>query len=166
MELKQSFYKMSAGKLFFLAYFVCFAIFLAIGLRPAEAIDLEVSATLIIPAIGLESDVTTLSVKEHRLETPDYIAGSFSRFKNKTLLIGHSSTVFSKLKDLKVGNKIVYAGTKYQIVKIETMKKSEISMHDILADTDKRTIILMTCAGESLGGQDATHRLIITAEAE
>ncbi len=37
-------------------------------------------------------------------------------------------------------------------------------MTEILSGASVDTIILMTCAGDSLPNQDATHRLIITAE--
>jgi sortase (surface protein transpeptidase) len=37
-------------------------------------------------------------------------------------------------------------------------------MAEIVAETEKNTVVLMTCYGESLGGQDYSHRLIITAE--
>ena len=38
-------------------------------------------------------------------------------------------------------------------------------MEEILSPAETNTIIIMTCAGEPLPGQDATHRLIVTATA-
>ena len=37
-------------------------------------------------------------------------------------------------------------------------------MSQLLAPSDRPTLILMTCAGDPLPNQDATHRLIVTAE--
>ncbi len=45
-------------------------------------------------------------------------------------------------------------------------EKSMISMSELLKADDKETIVIMTCAGESLENGDATHRLIVTAVAE
>ena len=36
-------------------------------------------------------------------------------------------------------------------------------MDEVLAPTEQNTLVIMTCAGEDLGGGDATHRLIVTA---
>ena len=166
MELKRRFWRFSLKNLLILLYFGGFAIFLSIGLRPAEAKNYEISAEVNIPAINLRSDVTALGVKDHRLETPDYIVGSFSRFENKVLLIGHSSTVFANLKNLKVGDELIYDDAKYVVIRQEIVEKPKIDMDEILANARKKTLVLMTCAGESVGVKDATHRLIITAEAE
>lgn len=142
-----------------------FMVYLIIGLQPADAANYEISAELSIPSIGLESDVTTLTLKDKVLETPDYIVGSFSRAKNKTLLIGHSSTVFQDLGEVKIGDAIEYDETGYRVVETKVFEKAEISMEEILAAEDTDTLVIMTCAGEDLGDGDATHRLIIVASA-
>jgi sortase (surface protein transpeptidase) len=36
-------------------------------------------------------------------------------------------------------------------------------MNELLSDAPEKTVIIMTCAGDPLPNQDATHRLIITA---
>ena len=83
--------------------------------------------------------------------------------ENKTLLIGHSTTVFSELNRVQLKDKIIYDGRDYLVNKIETWKKELINMGRLLKAEEKDTIVLMTCAGELLGEGDATHRLIITA---
>lgn len=37
-------------------------------------------------------------------------------------------------------------------------------MNAILSSSEVETLVIMTCAGTPLPGQDATHRLVITAE--
>lgn len=146
-----------------LCYVVAFAVYLILGLQPAGAVQYEVSGALEIPSINLYSDVTTLELKDHRLNTPDTIVGSYSRYSSKTLLIGHSTTVFKDLNQAKVGEIITYNGKKYLIKDATIIAKPKINMDALLAPETRNTIIIMTCAGEILEGQDATHRLVVTA---
>ena len=150
--------------IFISAYVLFFASYLVIGIQPAEAAEYEISATLKIPSISLESDVTTLLLDNHRLATPESIVGSFSR-NQTTLLIGHSSSVFQNLSQAQINDIIYYNGSAYLITTVETKPKNEINIDQLLL-SDDATLILMTCAGEDLGNGDATHRLIITAKKE
>lgn len=163
MELKKSF---NYRKIVLPLYVFLFLIYLAVGLMPAEATDYVVATELKIPHINLVSDVATLKLENYELKTPDSIVGSFTRSKNKTLLIGHASTVFSKLNDLEVGDEIIYESMIFYVESMIVKEKSMISMNEILKAEDKNTLILMTCAGETLKDGDATHRLIVTARAE
>lgn len=144
-------------------YFLALIIYLWVGFLPAGAYNYEITAELNIPSIELVSDVTSLSLENHELKTPDYIVGSFSRAKNKTLLIGHASTVFKKLDEVQIGDEIVYDDTIYYIYSKEILEKSEVKMGKLLAKADKETLVVMTCAGEQVGETDATHRLILYA---
>ena len=143
---------------------VYFTVFLSLGLNAVDATPLDISAELAIPSIGLESDVTTLQLENYSLKTPDLIVGSYIRAKNKTLLIGHSSTVFKDLDKVWDGAEIIYDDTVYHVLYSTVMKKEDINMNALLAGAERETLILMTCAGEDLGGGDATHRLIIKSE--
>ena len=160
MELKRKF---SIKKLFTVFYVLALAVYLIVGLQPAGATEYEVSGNLMIPSINLNSDVTDLELVEHKLETPDTIVGSYQKYPTKTLLIGHSSTVFENLNEVSLGDVIVYNGEQYKIAKTETLKKTNVDMNRILAPTRENTIIIMTCAGEIIDEKDATHRLIVTA---
>ncbi len=166
MEIKRRFNLYDFRFVLALVYFVCFGWFLYTGLSPVDAINYDIVAEIKIPAIDLVSDVAKLQLKNHQLETPNDIVGSFSRAKNKTFLIGHSSTVFKNLNELKVGDVVFYDEVIYTVIKIETFKKEDINMNKLLSREENNTLILMTCAGQSLGNNDATHRLIITAEIE
>lgn len=119
---------------------------------------------LLIPSIGLTSGVTKLELKNNKLDTPNSIVGSYGKNTNKTLLIGHSSTVFKNLDLVNVNDVITYNNVDYAITSVETFKKSDVNMRDILKSESENTIILMTCAGTPVGDQDATHRLIVTAQ--
>ena len=147
-------------------YAVCFVVYLIFGLTPtsAGATYYEISGNLEIPAIDLNSDVTTLNIEDHQLKTPRTIGGSYSRSENKTLLIGHSSTVFSKLDQIWVGDIVNYNGYSYLVKDIIVDKKENINMRELLRAAETDTLIIMTCAGNDLEDGDATHRLIITAE--
>ena len=144
-------------------YFVCFAVYLIFSFRIASAVDYEISTVLLIPDIGLKSGVTELELYDGKLNTPDAIVGSFSKTKNKTLLIGHSSTVFGDLEEVDNGSEIVYNNNIYYVVGFEVLAKADIDMNKLLSEAERDTLVIMTCAGESLGDKDATHRLILTA---
>ena len=148
----------------FVGLYVLFVVvYVVIGLQPADAIDYEISADLEIPAIGLESGVTKLTLQDGRLNTPDTIVGSFSRAEHTTLLIGHSTTVFRHLDSVRVSDEIKYDYESYYVTDIEVEPKADISMSKLLKGSSADTLVLMTCAGELLDNGDATHRLIITA---
>ena len=161
MELRRR--RFDFRKIVTLFYIAAFASYLILGLQPAEAIQYEISGELNIPSIGLTSDVTTLELKDRKLNTPDTIVGSYKKYDSKIFLIGHSTTVFKNLNQVKVGNTIEYNGKKYQITDTKTLAKSEIDMGTLLAPEDHNTLVIMTCAGEILENQDATHRFIVTA---
>lgn len=161
MELRKSF---DIRKIFFVVSFLVFVILLTLGLTPAEAsAQYEVSGVLSIPSIQLTSDVTKLELKDRKLDTPAVIVGSFSNHKNKTLLIGHSSTVFTNLHEITIGNTIIYNGTNYLVIDAEVVEKDNIDMADLLKAEKVDTLVLMTCAGEDYGNGDSSHRIILTA---
>ena len=162
MELKK---RLSLGKIFVGLYILAFLVYLAIGLQPAEAVRYDVTSNLVIPSINLTSDVAMVEISEDGLTTPDTIVGEYKNHKNKTFLFGHSSTVFKDLDGVKIGDVLEYNSQKYEVINKTVLKKERIDMKKILAETKKKTVAIMTCAGEDLGGGDATHRLILTAVA-
>lgn len=121
------------------------------------------SGFLEIPSISLSAPVSTVSLSGRTLQVPDYIVGKYQVYENKVLLMGHSSTVFLELKNIKIGDQISYGGQVYQVISKEVRPKAEISMKEILKDEDKPMLTLMTCSGEHISNQDYSHRLIIDA---
>ena len=91
MELKRHF---DTKFLLIGVYILAFLIYIIVGLSPAKA-TYHVDGSLSIPSISLGSDVTTLTLNDNTFDVPDTIVGSFSNHHNKTLLMGHSTTVFS-----------------------------------------------------------------------
>ena len=160
MKLKQH---LDAKKVFVGLYVLAFAIYVVVGLQPAKAAHYEVAAELNIPSIGLTADVTELQLNNGKLDTPDTIVGSYSQGENKTLLIGHSTTVFKDLSGAKLNSTINYDNKTYRVTEIAMTQKKNVNMNRLLRSTDKDTLVIMTCAGQLLDGGDATHRLIITA---
>lgn len=160
MELRKRF---NAKAFLAVGYVLVAVIYIVIGLQPARAIQYDAYTQIIIPEIELVSDVTKLTLDNNALNTPDTIVGSYSRNQNKTLLIGHSTSVFQNLKEVKMYSEILYNGNRYVVTEIKTMGKSEINMNQILKSEDRETLIIMTCAGELFENGDATHRLLVTA---
>ncbi len=167
MEIRKRFSWRFDPRVVFTAFTVLLTIvYVVVGIAPAEAANYEISTTLSIPAIGLESEVARMGVEGNRLNVPATIVGEFSENENKTLLIGHATTVFTRLWKVPLGAKIKYNDKVYKVYKIEKLKKSEISMNAVLAPAEKDTIIIMTCAGTLYDSGDASHRLMISAAAE
>lgn len=160
MELKR---KLNPKYLFVALYFVCFAVYLVIGLGSVEATNYNITGKVVMPSIGLVSDVAKLSLNDGKINTPDEIVGSYQQANNKTLLVGHSSTVFDELDDISVGDVIIYNGEVFKITSKVVMDKADISMNELLKSAKRDTLAIMTCAGEDLGNGDFSQRLIVTA---
>lgn len=161
MELRKH---LNPKTIFIGLYVVAFLGYVIYGLQPAEAAySYEIVEELQIPSIALDSDVTELQLASDGLKTPDTIVGSYSRNANKTLLIGHSTTVFQDLEYVDLEDTVVYGGQEYRVVAIDMVAKNKINMDKLLQSSEKNTLIIMTCAGKLLDGGDATHRLILTA---
>ncbi len=164
-------------KLIYAGIFAAYAIFafafITIGLQPIRSAEVAYAdesavadATITIDAIGLDAPVMQSAINENTLSVPEQIAASYSTTQTKTLIFGHSSTVFKDLHQVSMGDEIVYRNQTYHVINTKEQRKDEISMSEILAPTKTPTIILMTCSGDLIPGSngDHTHRLIITAE--
>lgn len=121
---------------------------------------------LVINGIHLNTPVENIELKDSQLIAPEKIAGAYKASSNKTLLIGHSTTVFKNLDQISSDMTIEYNGKTYSITDIALLKKEAINMFDLTHSAKEDTIVLMTCAGNALGNQDFTHRLIVTAVAK
>lgn len=139
-------------------------IYLYFGMQPASSLDYTDYPTLSIPAINLKTPVSNIELANHQLEAPATIAGAYLHSPHKIFIIGHSSTVFRDLHQLQIGDLLYYDQRKFLVKNIVTEPKNEVDMSEILSPALSDTIVIMTCAGDSLPNQDATHRLIITAE--
>lgn len=142
-------------------------IYVIVGLQPATAADpAEFNYdTLNIASINLSTPVKTIELtSDRRLVAPDTIAGAYSSNANKTLIIGHSSTVFTALHNAQLGDQFTYANRSYVITDLTYQPVEQINMSQILASSERPTIVMMTCAGTPVDG-NYPERLIITAEA-
>ena len=160
MELRKH---LDYRKIFIALFCLVFVAYFVYGLAPAEAANYNISGKVEIPAIGLSSDIAKVDLIDGRLSVPDEIVGDYSPHRNATFLFGHSTTVFSELNIVKLGDEVLYNGTTYRVVARDMISKQLINMNKLLTEKEKDTLILMTCAGTLLDNGDATHRLIITA---
>lgn len=145
-----------------ISFVLIFGVYIWFGLQPAEAAHTR-RPSLSIPALGIESDVVETEIINGKLEVPSTLAASYSRNENKTLIYGHSTSVFEKLDNINIGDAIVYNDRTYHVTDITVVKKEDINMYEILSYEDEETIVLMTCDGELYDGGGASHRLIVTA---
>ena len=161
MELKRG---ISFRKIFTFIYVIAFLGYLVGYFIPADGTAYTMDGGLAIPSIDLVSGVTKLDLKDRKLNTPDSIVGSYNRYASKTLLVGHSTTIFKNLYQAKENDTVIYNNVKYKITNMEIFRKSDIDMNELLAPETTDTLVIMTCAGEPMDDRDATHRLIVTAK--
>ena len=155
----------SPRAIFVSVYAVFLAVYIIVGLQPVSATSTtQIINTLLIPSIDLKTNVTKLALKDKELQIPDDIVGEFHTSKKNHLLLGHSTTIFKNLENLDVGDTIYYGDNRYIVSSEEIKDKDQVNMKELLKNTGAEKITLMTCAGELLENQDATRRLIITAE--
>lgn len=126
--------------------------------------DASSEERLFIPTIGLVARVRDIERTGNQLIAPDEIAGAYKPTIHKTVIIGHSSTIFKDLKNIGGDDVFTFDKKNYKVKNREIIEKSVVNMAEVVAETDVNTIIIMTCYGEPLGGQDYSHRLIVTAE--
>lgn len=126
--------------------------------------DASSEERLFIPSIGLIARVKNIERTGNQLIAPDEIAGAYQPTIHKTVIIGHSSTVFKDLKNIDGDDTFTFDKKSYKIKDHKIIEKSVVDMSKVVEETDVNTVILMTCYGEPIGPQDYSHRLIITAE--
>lgn len=148
---------------FMAAYLFTLGFYLYHGFQPYQ-VGASAPERLFIPSIGLSTPVDDIAKIGPALEVPEVIAGAYSENTHKTLLVGHSNTVFTRLKELQTGASLTFDRQNYLVTSVTVKAKSEIDMSEILAPTPEPTLILMTCTGQHLSGHDYSHRLIITAQ--
>ncbi len=151
------------GIIFGVLYFALIAGFTAYVFMPKTA-DASSEERLFIPSIGLVARVKDIDRTGNQLIAPDEIAGAYQPTIHKTVIIGHSSTIFKDLKNISGDDTFTFDHKTYKVTERDVIEKSVVDMSEIVAETEKNTVIMMTCYGEPLGGQDYSHRLIITAE--
>lgn len=124
------------------------------------------NASLRIAEIGLNVPVTPVEIMDGQLETPEKLVGSYTN-GGKVFLYGHNTGVFRQLDRLAQGDWIWYgeggARQQYIVERVEVLPVEEVKMSRLLADDGGSQLVLMTCAGKSLGDGDATHRLVVFA---
>lgn len=145
-------------------YLFLFAIFGYFGLQPH---NVEANSNLILeaPKINLKSAIKVLKLNnDYTLTSPDHIAGLYYAAENNTFIIGHSSTIFGNLHNLKLNDQIKIDGHTYKITNLYIQNKNSISMSKVLEPKSIPTLTLMTCHGEKITENDYIERLVITAE--
>ena len=149
--------------MFGVLYFALIAGFTAYVFMPKTA-DASSEERLFIPSIGLIARVKDIERSGNQLIAPDEIAGAYQPTIHKTVIIGHSSTVFKDLKNINSDETFTFDKKSYKIKDRKIIEKSVVDMAKVVEETEVNTVILMTCYGEPIGPQDYSHRLIITAE--
>ena len=144
-------------------YFSIITGFVAYCFAP-KSVDASSEERLFIPSIGLVANVRDIERTGNQLIAPDTIAGAYRPATHKSVIIGHSSTVFENLKNLADGSDFTFDNKKYRVKKREILEKNFVNMNEVISATEIDTVVIMTCYGTPLKDQDYSHRLIITAE--
>ena len=145
--------------------------------RPVAVVKPVASAAVVQPTVSeftIDNVIRTLKI----LENPNYT----NIYKTGKLYYGHnSSNLLGGLKNLKGGDKILAEGRTYTVVTKVTYLKTTLAnepgvlntrgnlMADVMLSAYNAEngatydIAVMTCAGQSYGNGDASHRLVVYA---
>ena len=83
-------------------YAIAIPTYLYLGFQPSEASAAyaeeakTATGSLAIPSISLLAPISEVTLDGRVLTAPDYIVGRYRASENKTLVMGHSSTIFSR----------------------------------------------------------------------
>ena len=131
----------------------------------SSAVTPTAGANLVIPSLGIATSVSASNLSNHELSVPSSSVSYYG-----TLLMGHSSGVFTNLPRAGVGQEITYNGRTYVIdsvranlpVSSDRQKVGNYSMY-VLTNLGANRIVLMTCAGSYQAGFGYTHRTLVFA---
>lgn len=158
----------------FLAFYcLIIPVYFFLGFQPSTSVSAvsspESSSILEIPSLSLSEEIIDVRLEGDSLDTPPFSVGRYIRTTEKdkksisrTFLFGHSTTVFSSLKNIKSGAAIILDGKYYLVENIADLPVEEIDMRSLLAPREVDSIVLMTCSGEEKNGK-YPKRLLIEA---
>ena len=120
---------------------------------------IEPGWVLDIPSIGLHQQMTQVIAEGRTLPVPDNNPGYYLSQSGNIFIIGHNSTVFTRLHEIPGELSIIIDGAKttYHLDTYENTPKDNVDMHKV---TTYRGVSVMTCSGERVG-DTLSHRLIL-----
>ena len=133
---------------------------------------------LYIPSINLFSNMQGVGIdKKGNMDVPSgktnnvgwYEYGTMPGNTGTAVLDAHNTAAFKNLKNVPVGSDIYILTQKGKIMHFVVREAQVYSMKTLkpstlFAQAGHPQINLITCAGKNLGGGDATHRLIVSAQ--
>ncbi len=160
--------------------FAPFALQAALISSPSVSAQAGTPLYLYIPSINLLSPVQGVGVNERgNMDVPDgrtnnvgwYERGVIPGGTGTAVLDAHNTAAFSKLNKVPVGADIyVYTSTgnwlHFVTTQANTYSMNTLSPATLFEPTNRQMqkLNLITCAGQSLGNGEATHRLIVSAK--
>lgn len=120
---------------------------------------------LSIPALGINSPLTSSSLSNNELSVPDYGVSVYG-----SLYMGHSSGVFAKLFSASVGQALQINSSTYTISSVQNYQPvwanrkgvGNYSMRQLI-NLGENQVVLMTCSGSYQAGFGWTHRTLVFA---
>lgn len=87
-------------------------------------------------------------------------------YQTGKLVYAHNTAgLFGDLKDLHNGDMLMVDGVTYKVSNREEYAEADVPMAKLIRDALGHNIALMTCYGVEYGNGDASHRLVIFADA-
>jgi len=151
----------------------------AVSGAPASA---SPARRVIIPAIGVNSEVVESQVKNGEWLVPKFVVGHLQGTANpgqsgNAVFSGHiqsisSGNVFARLSEMKVGQLVTLYTTRqdktvYKVAEVKMVRNTDVT---VIQPTTKPRLTLITCAGDwvqyspNYGDGDYSHRVIVVAE--
>lgn len=183
MKTKSFFLFLIAGILVFVSILL-FNALLKPEYKTSSSEKIYSPARLVIEKISLDTEIEDTGVdSERRMDVPsDYRKVGWWKFGAKpgetgsAVLAGHNTLdngkpgVFSRLKNLKIGDNLIVTGVsgneqKFEIKQIKAYSTQDFPTEFIYADKGGRKLNLVTCAGRYVKSEnDYSERLVIFSE--
>ena len=131
----------------------------------ANAAGANASSSLFIPSLGINSAITPSSLSGKELSVPSSNVGVYG-----TLYMGHSSGIFARLNQARVGQQLYLNGNAYTISSVEINQpvwsnRKGVGAHGMnqLIALGASQIVLMTCSGSYVEGFGWSGRTLVFA---
>jgi LPXTG-site transpeptidase (sortase) family protein len=146
--------------------------------EPVKVPPVAPSQQVIIPRIGVNSNIVNVALANGEWPVPRFVVGHLAESVNpgdpgNAVFAGHllsltNGNVFSRLKELEVGDDMVFQGEEgerwFRVTEAKVVRNTDIG---VLADRPGlATVTLITCEGTWIQKElDYDHRRVVVAEA-
>jgi LPXTG-site transpeptidase (sortase) family protein len=151
---------------------------LPVAPEPVKMLAVAPSQQMIIPRIGVNSSIVNVALANGEWPVPRFVVGHLAESVNagetgNAVFAGHllsltNGNVFSRLKELEVGDDMVFQSEDgerwFRVMEAKVVRNTDVSV--LAARPGLSTVTLITCEGTWIQKElDYDHRRVVVAEA-